>query len=187
MVKVIFVQLATLGLFCLTVWYWDGARGFRPLLQPDLLLLVFGGTFLLSLPHLRRPFLATLPSTLHKARDYAIAMGALTSLLGMIAMLATIDDVAQIPRRLSMVLGGLFYGYLLSEVLLAPLESLPEDPSSRNLPGRRSLIGGAAGSSVLLAFFVVLYALARPLADPVAGDSQVIYLDNRTNQPSEKP
>lgn len=111
-----------LFLMVFAIYLGEGWSGFKPFLNLEAILLVFGGTFLLTWTAypLKEIFKPSRPEVLLYAAGCAAAMGALTTVLGMVLMLSSIDDVAQVPKRMALAFMGLFYGLILSEVVLAP-------------------------------------------------------------------
>lgn len=175
-----------------TIFHAEGVGGFKPFLNLEALLLVAGGTSLclgVSFP-MREVWRAVAGSAgarpagdeeearrwgeiLRHGADSAVGMGGVATLLGMILMLASIDDVSAVPRRMALALTAMFYGLMLSEAFFVPLARRVRGPDlTLRLPGpgggqrRMSVALGAAGSA-LLSFFVILYSLSAALAKDV--------------------
>lgn len=172
----------------ITIFYAEGRPGFRPFLNVEALLLAWGGTALcLSIPY---PFGEVLRAVFRTARgvpagdeeearrwgeilrhgaDSALGMGGAATMLGMILMLASIEDVSFVPRRMALSLTGVFYGLLLSEAFFVPLSRRVRGPDlSLRLPPpggsqRRLLVGLGSGGSALLSIFVILHSLSAAL------------------------
>jgi len=179
----------------LTVFHAEGISGFKPFLNLEALLLVAGGTLLclgVSFPvgEAWRAVVGSITARpagdeeearrwgeiLRHGADSAVGMGGLATLLGMILMLSSIDDVSAVPRRMALALTALFYGLTLSEAFFAPLARRVRGPDlTLRLPSpgvgqRRLLVGlGSAGSAVL-SFFVILYSLSAALAKDARKD-----------------
>lgn len=175
-----------------TIFHAEGTRGFLPLVNLEALFLVLGGT--LCCLGIAYPAEAVLRAVFRTARglpagddeearlwgevlrhgaDSAMGMGGAATLLGMILMLGSIDDVSAVPQRMALALTGTFYGLMLSEAFFIPLARRVRGPDlTLRLPPpggaqrRMSVALGAAGSAVL-SFFVVLYALSAALAKDV--------------------
>lgn len=129
----------------------------------EVFLIVFGGTALLNLICERPPDRDAYVQVL---RNRALMLGGITTLVGMILMLNSIDDVAAVPRRLALCLTGLFYGIILSEVMLAPLQS---KYASTGLDTRGGMsIVSVVGATAMFSFMTILYALSACL-DPFLG------------------
>lgn len=181
-----------------TIFHSEGAAGFKPFLNLEALLLVAGGALLcLTAAHpagevwraVSRAAAGAAAGDEDEARrwgeilrhgaDAAVGMGGVATLLGMILMLSSIDDVSAVPRRMALSLTASFYGLLLSEAVLIPLSRRVRGPDLTLRfppPGggqRRLLVGaGSVGSSVL-AFFVILYALSAALAKDLRPPTEV--------------
>lgn len=172
----------------LTVFHAEGASGFKPFLNLEALMLVAGGTSLclgVSFPmgeawRAVAAAVAGRPAAdedearrwgeiLRHGADSAVGMGGLATLLGMILMLTSIDDVSAVPRRMALALTALFYGLTLSEAFFIPLSRRVRGPDlTLKLPPpsggqRRLIVGLGAGGGTLLSFFVLLYAVCAPL------------------------
>ena len=106
---------------------------------------------------------------LRHGADSAMGMGGAATMLGMILMLSSIDDVSAVPRRMALCLASMFYGLLLSEGFFMPLSRRVQRPDLRLSVGgdgggsRRFLIGLGAGGGAVTGLFVILYALSAAL------------------------
>lgn len=163
-----FKQLAAVVLIGSVIGIHQGAAGFI-----ETLLLVFGGTFLLAWAAypLKELFSPSGPKPVLYAADCAAAMGALTTIPGMILMLASVDDVTRLPLRMALAFSGVFFGLLISEVLLAPAAARLAARAGRVENGsgaqfgarKRVFIGLLVLTIALLAKMTVLYALNASL------------------------
>lgn len=176
------------ALLVLSIFHAEGISGFRPFLNLEALLIVGGGTaFCLNIAYpfgeLLRAVFRTACATpagddeearrwgeiLRHGADSAMGMGGAATMLGVILMLASIDDVAAVPRRLALALTGVFYGLLLSEAFFVPLARRVRGPDLTlrfPAPGggrRRLLVGLGSGGGALLSLFVILYSLSASL------------------------
>ena len=117
-------QIVVLILIGESLYLSEGMQGLVPFLNAEAVVLVFGGTFLLSwavypFRELVRP---SGPAALQFAARCAVGMGVLTTALSlMLVFWFPAGDVPDFYRRLSLSLGGLFYGVLLSRVILGPM------------------------------------------------------------------
>ncbi|MBI5744778.1 MAG: hypothetical protein HY952_09550 [Elusimicrobia bacterium] len=117
-------QLVVMVLIVESLYLSEGIKGLLPFLNLEAVLLVFGGTFLLSwaaypLKELLRP---TGPAALLFAARCAVGMGVLTTVLAlMLVFTFPACDQVVFYRRLALSLGGVFYGFLLSKVILHPI------------------------------------------------------------------
>jgi len=170
-----FKQLSVVILIVVSIYLAEGLTGFIPFLNIEAFVLVFGGTFLLTWTAypLKEIFRPSGPGPLLHAAGCAMAMGALTTILGIILMLASIDDVVQVPRRLGMALSGLFFGLLLSEVVLAPIAArLAAAVSTGNKTGaqpgagKRVFLGLLAFGAVMFSVMTALFSLTSVLFNP---------------------
>lgn len=135
------------GLLGLSVYCAEGPAGFKPFLNLEALLLVVGGTGLaLNVAYPAGEVWRALARTaagspagdeeearrwgeiLRHGADSAVGMGGLGTLLGMILMLSSIEDVSAVPRRMALALAALFYGLLLSEAFFVPLSRRVRGP-----------------------------------------------------------
>lgn len=116
-------QLFVLVLIVASVYFSEGLQGLRPFLNAEAVLLVFGGTFLLawaSYP-LRELLQPSGPEPLLYAGQCAVGMGVLTTLLSLMLIICfPICDERELYVRLALSMAGVFYGFLLSKVVLAP-------------------------------------------------------------------
>lgn len=176
------------SLLVATIFHSEGTYGFKPFLNLEALLLVACGTlFCLNVAYPLGEVLRAVVRTarglpagdedearrwgeiLRHGADSAMGMGGAATLLGMILMLTSIDDVSSVPRRMALALVAMFYGLMLSEAFFVPLGRRVRGPDlSLRLPspggGQRRFLGGmgASGGS-MLSFFVVLYAVSTCL------------------------
>ena len=165
----------------------EGVYGFRPFMNLEAIILVGLGTLLClwtayPLREIYHALKAAISragapddaeaerysSILRFAANTSVGLGALTSLLSTILMLASIEDVSQVPRRLALALASLFFSLVLSEIIFMPLsrrvrETAPDagshpahDPLSG---GRRHLIALLAAGVPLFSCFTILWAL----------------------------
>lgn len=176
----------------LAIVHAEGVSGFKPLLNLEALFLVVGGTGLclgaaFPVAQVWRAVAGSVTGrpavddeearrwgeVLRHGADSAAGMGGLATLLGMILLLSSVEDLAAVPRRMALALTALFYGLALSEAFFIPLSRRVRGPDlTLRLPppggGRRrmAVAAGAAGSAVL-GLFVVLYAVSAALAKDV--------------------
>lgn len=171
--KSLVVPSLFLGLTAFGIFEAEGPTSFRPFLNAEAFLFVFGGTIVAVWSAYSIHEIATLasPRMVSYAADASVGMGALGTLLGCILLLSSIDDVTAVPRRLSLALTSLFFGVLLSEVVLRPLAhrlGRAYDGSSYEVSapaaGRRLLMTVLGLGTVLVAFFAILYALTAALS-----------------------
>lgn len=168
-------QLAVILLIGLTVYLAEGLRGFMPFLSIEAVVLVFGGTLLLTWAAypVKEIFRPSGPGPLLYAAGCAVSMGALTSILGAILMLASIDDISQLPRRMAYTLSGLFFALVLSEVVLAPMAARLTAAGNHGVKsgpqagaGKRMFISlltiGVVGFSLMAALLSLTSALYGP-------------------------
>ncbi|TPW19877.1 MAG: hypothetical protein FD126_2247 [Elusimicrobia bacterium] len=172
-----------------TVYHAEGTYGFKPFVNLEALLLVLCGTlFCLSVAFpLSEAFRAVIRTSrglpagdedearrwgeiLRHGADSAMGMGGAATLLGMILMLSSLDDISAVPRRMALSLVAMFYGLMLSEAFFAPLARRVRGPDlTLRIPppggGQRRMMMamGSVGSSVLT-LFVILYALSAAVA-----------------------
>lgn len=117
-------QLAVIILIAVSLYLSEGAKALGPFLNAEAVLLVFGGTLLLSwsaypLADLLRP---RGPEALLFASRCALGMGVLTTALSvMLVFWFPYGDGPDFYRRLAPCLAGLFYGVVLARVILAPM------------------------------------------------------------------
>jgi|SRR3989338_1258578 len=118
-----FKQSLVVLLFIVSTYLDRGLSGLAPFINIEAILLVFGGTFLLTWTAfpLREMFRPAGPRALRHAAGCAIGLGVLYVLLLMIPVLWAGEAAAVLVKRFSLALAGLFYGFLLSKVILAPL------------------------------------------------------------------
>jgi len=116
-------QIIVLALLVESVYLSEGLQGLMPFLNLEAVALVFGGTFLLSWASypLREFLRPSAPEPLLYAGRCAVGMGVLTTLLSLMLLLCfPICDEREVYTRLSFSMAGLFYGFLLAKVVLAP-------------------------------------------------------------------
>ena len=120
---VVIKQLLVVLLLLSAVYLADGLIGFGPFLNLQAILLVSGGTLLLTWTAfpLKELFRPSGPRALRHAAGCAIGMGALSTLLSLMPMLWTGTDTQTLLKQAGAALAGLFYGFLLSKVILAPI------------------------------------------------------------------
>lgn len=192
-----FAGPAALGasLVAATIFHAEGTRGFLPFLNLEALFLVLGGTLCcLSVAY---PACAVWRAVVRTARglpagdeeearlwgevlrhgaDSAMGMGGAATILGLILMLSSIDDVSAVPRRMALSLSAIFYGLVLSEAFFAPLARRVRGPDlTLRIPSpgggqRRLLVGLGSAGSAALSFFIILYALSAAVAKDVRKD-----------------
>lgn len=171
------------GLLTVIVWRSEGAAGLRPFLNLEALAVVLAGTLgIVGASHPLRSFMRAVSQSLREdpSREHerwsssellstgaraAVTSGLIGTALGVILLLASIDDVAMIPRRLALALSAGFYGLLLSEFILAPMARrlAPAARGPADAAGPRQAMGAASVGLALLALFVILFALSAPL------------------------
>lgn len=176
-------------LFILVIYLSEGISGFKPFLNLEALFLVLAGTILMlwvsypmkdilraiaaslsgvSLPHIEA---SQYRAILTDGATSAMAAGAASTVLGMILMLASIEDVSAVPRRMALALAAIFFSYLLSEYILIPLSrrlsgpleaiaSQGQDPAS----SKRQIHGLSSFGLILFSTVTLLYCFARPAA-----------------------
>lgn len=164
-----FKQGFIIFLIVVSIYLGEGWYGFRPFINIEAGLLVFGGTFLLTWTAypLKEIFRPSKPEVLLYAAGCAAAMGALTTVLGMILMLASVEDVAQVPRRMALALMGLFFGIVLAEVILVPRAArlaaagAPENKTAaQGGSGKRAFLWFLTLGVVSFSMMTVLFALS---------------------------
>lgn len=168
-------QGLTLFLMVVSIYLGEGASGLRPFVNFEAILLVFGGTFLLTWTAypLKEIFRPSRPEVLMYAAGCAAAMGALTTVLGLILILSSVDDVAQVPRRMALALTGLFFGLVLAEVILVPKAArlaaagaqTENRPSAQPGGGKRLFLSLLALGVVSFSLMTALYAMSSALAE----------------------
>lgn len=161
------------SLLMLVIFMAEGPGGFRPFVNLEALAIVVLGTAAMmgSAYPLRELFVPRSAAAADYAAHCAMTMGLLGTLLGMILLLSSVEDVSQVPRRFALALTSLLFGLLLSEAVFSPMAARrrragPEAGGTRGeQPGGGRISAGTIGLlCVLLCLFVVLYALAAPLA-----------------------
>ena len=123
-----FKQLFVVLLMMISIYLSQGVMGFAPFINLEAILLVFGGTFLLTWTAfpLREIFRASRPAALRHAADCAIGMGILAMLLHAATMLWAGEPTPGIIKHFAPALAGPFYGYLLAKVILGPIAARNE-------------------------------------------------------------
>ncbi|OGS32414.1 MAG: hypothetical protein A2218_02330 [Elusimicrobia bacterium RIFOXYA2_FULL_53_38] len=116
-------QLFILILIGISICLSGGTYGLGPFLHAEAVLLVFGGTFLLTwaaypLKEILHP---SGPAPLVYAGGSAIGLGVLVTLLDLMVEFWVGPGTAELTRRFAAALAGLFYGFLLSKVIIAPI------------------------------------------------------------------
>jgi hypothetical protein len=105
---------------------------------------------------------------LFHAASCAMTMGLMTTVLGLMMMLMSIEDVAYIPKMIALSLDGLFIGLFLSGVVLVPLAhrlgkstgpSGNANPSNGN--AKRQIMGLLGLGACLTMLATTMYALTR--------------------------
>jgi len=124
-----FKQLFVVLLMIISIYLSEGVMGFAPFINIEAILLVFGGTFLLTWTAfpLREIFSTSRPAILRHAADCAIGMGILAMLLHAATMLWTGDPTPGIIKHLAPALAGPFYGFLLAKGILGPIAARHEE------------------------------------------------------------
>lgn len=164
------------------IWRAEGLAGFQPFLNVEALAVVLIGTLGIvgashPLPGFARAVAVSFRAepdaeerwraadVLGTGAKAAVTAGLLGTALGMILMLSSVSDVAEIPRRTALALSSGLYGLFFSEFILAPMArrcSGAARGSADDAAARQSMAAvglGAAG----LTLFVVLYALSASL------------------------
>ena len=178
------------AIIAMTIFHGEGLGGFKPFLNVEALIIVFGGTaacLVAAFParEVAETFIgaargiepadasdaARRITLLRHGADSAVGMGGAATVLGLILMLSSIEDVSAVPRRMALSLTAVFYGLLLSEVVFMPsARRVRQEGITLTLPSptgsRRFLIGLGTGGSALLGLFAMLYALTAPLYLP---------------------
>lgn len=119
-------QLMVLVLVFTCVYLAGGAQGFGPYFHIEAILMVFGGTFLLTWAGYPLKDMGKRESLLF-AGKCAIGLGALTTIMDLMMHMWFEPFSADSARRFSVSLGGIFYGVLLSKVILAPMAARATD------------------------------------------------------------
>lgn len=161
-------QLLVLLLLGLVIWFFEGISGFKPFINLEMLLIVLGGTFLLtwSAYPLKEIFSRPSPAMYYYAANCSVAMAVISTVLSMMLILFSIADITQVPRRLVLGLNGLFFGLVLSEVFLVPAaERLNRavasvSNTSSGSAGKRMFMGILGLGIMFIPFLFLLYALS---------------------------
>jgi len=171
-----FKQSLIVLLLITSIYLAEGLSGFKPILNLEAFLLVFGGAFLLtwtSYP-LKRMFKSPGPEVLLFAAGRAVAMGAFTTVLGTILLLASVDDAAEIPRRMALAFDGVLFGLFLSEVILVPIaarlaaagsEAGGDIVNTRGGSGKRVFLAFLALGVASFGLMTAVYALTTSFTD----------------------
>ena len=134
----------------------EGAAGLKPFLNLEALAVVAAGALVAARPWQPRAE----EERLRDAAQGAMAGGLLGTILGLMLMLASIDDVSAIPRRMALALCSAFLGLFLSEFLLIPLAGgRAAGPNG----DRRAGFAALSLCLALSALFAALYALSAAL------------------------
>ena len=125
-------------LLMLVIFISEGPVGLRPFLNLEALAIVALGTAAMmgSAYPLRELFAPRSAAAASYAAHCAMTMGLLGTLLGIILMMSSIEEVSMIPRRTALALTSLLFGLFLSEAVFSPMAAR-----------RRRLEGGREGSS----------------------------------------
>lgn len=194
------------SLLVATIFHSEGTYGFKPFLNLEALLLVGCGTiFCLNVAYPLGDVLRAVVRTarglpagdedearrwgdiLRHGADSAMGMGGAATLLGMILMLTSIDDISAVPRRMALSLTAIFYGLMLSEAFFVPLARRVRSPDlTLKLPSpgggkRRLLVGLGSVGSAVLSFFVILYSLSSALASDIRAYNKSREVPRETN------
>jgi hypothetical protein len=174
--KSLLAPLAFLLFLGLTILVAEGMPGFAVFLNLEALLLVFGGAFLAvwSAYSLREMVSMSDPEMLNYAADCSMGMGVLGTVLGFILMLASVNDVMMVPRRMALALTCLLFGLLLSEAILRPMAhrlgrssgAAPASKGSSGMGGRRLFLAALGLGTAFSSLFAVLYAMQAALCSP---------------------
>lgn len=113
-------QSLVLMLIASSIYLSGGSNAFAPFLHIEAILLVFGGTFLLTWAVYSVKELLT-PTALQYASRCAIGLGMITTVLDFMVHLLFELETADLVRKFSPSLAGLFYGLLLSKIIIAPM------------------------------------------------------------------
>ncbi len=118
-----FKQSFVVLLLIVSVYLDQGMMGLAPFINFEAILLVFGGTFLLTWTAfpLKEIFCPAGPHALRHAAGCALGMGVLSTLLGLMPTLWAEGNMVIFTKRVAAALAGLFYGFLLSKVILTQL------------------------------------------------------------------
>lgn len=114
--KLLFIVLLLTG----SIYLIGGTAGFGPFLNLEAILLVLGGTFLLSWAAypVKEIFHPSRPTVLRHAAVCAIVMGVLATVIALIPVMWTVSDTQLLIIHSGAALAGLFYGFLLAAILL---------------------------------------------------------------------
>ncbi len=117
-------QILVVALIVVSLYLSEGVKALGPFLNLEAVLLVFGGTFLLSWASypLREVLRPSGPEVLVFAGRCAVGMGVLTTALSlMLVFWFPAGDELDFYRRVAASMGGIFYGFLLAKVILYPM------------------------------------------------------------------
>lgn len=113
-------QLLFLLLVFASVYLSGGAMAFGPFFHIEAILLVFGGTFLLTWAAYPAKEIFNYEPLRH-AGKCAVWLGVLTTVLDLMVRFWTDPGFANLSLKLASSLAGIFYGVLLSMVIIAPI------------------------------------------------------------------
>lgn len=168
--KGLLIQFFVVSLVGYAIYVGEGISGFKPLLSIEAVLLVFGGTFLLTwaVYPLEKIIEQTDSKVCLYAANSAVSMGALTTIIGVILVLASITDVQHVPSRMAMALSGLFWGLILSEIILIPLSErlarqAGDECKSPTSWGKRAFLAFLTTGIVVFLTMVALFVISTNL------------------------
>ena len=113
-------QLALLLLIGISIFLSGGGAALGPFLHVEAVLIVFGGTFLLTWAAYPLNALSK-TEPLAYASKCALWLGVITMVMDLIVHLWARDAAQNLNLRFATSLVGFFYGVLLSKVILLPL------------------------------------------------------------------
>lgn len=123
-------QLLLLVLIFTSVYLSGGAAAFGPFFHIEAILLVFGGTFLLTWAAYPAKEIFNYEPLRH-AEKCAAWLGALTAVLDLMVRFWTDPGFDKLSLKLSCALAGIFYGLLLSKIIIAPMAARAKKPATR--------------------------------------------------------
>lgn len=132
--KVLGAPMAVVLLAAAVIYQSEGTAGFRAFLNVEAAALVALGTALalcvsfpageigeaLAAALTRDGVSARAAEILDCAAAYAVAMGWIGTLIGVILILSSVEDVVLVPRRFALALDSLLFGLIASKLFLAP-------------------------------------------------------------------
>jgi len=145
------------------VLHAEGLWGIRPFVNVEaLVIVVFGTAALLWAAYPLRDIVPPRSAEIAEyAADRSVAMGLLGTILGVILLLSSIEDVAAVPRRLALALTCLFFGLFFAEVVFSPMAARLRGSGAGAAASPRRIWAGIVGVlMVLCCFLVILYALS---------------------------